>query len=127
MRGSHVFLREQVHDSSIGHLRFHQPREACVDVRSRLLQQPARLLQRLPGAGTEICIPQQCDIYQVAPFDTCASVAKAKNITIAQLVEYNPNLNSVCGNLPALIGYVICVSPLGEVTMTAKPARTTTS
>jgi hypothetical protein len=80
-----------------------------------------------PGAGTEICIPQQCNIYTVAPWDTCASIAKANGLTIAQLVEYNPNLNSRCGNLRSLVNYVICLSPLGEVTTTARSRPTTTS
>lgn len=80
-----------------------------------------------PGAGTEICLPQQCNVHTVAAWDTCASIADANGITIAQLVEYNPDLNSVCGNLRSLLGYVICVSPLGEVTTTSRPSPTTTS
>ena len=61
-----------------------------------------------PAAGTEICIPQQCNIYIVSPVDTCARVVKAKGLTVAQLIEYNPNLNSRCSDLRDLAGYVIC-------------------
>jgi hypothetical protein len=66
-----------------------------------------------PGAGTEICIPQKCKTYNVLPFDTCDRIAKKRGLTTAQIVEYNPNLNSRCGNLQLLRWQVICLSPPG--------------
>ncbi|KAK3937498.1 LysM domain-containing protein [Diplogelasinospora grovesii] len=80
-----------------------------------------------PAAGTDICIPQSCNTYTVAPWDTCDSLVKSTGLTTAQLIAYNPNLNAQCGNLHSLAGYVICLSAPGTVTTTVKVALTTTS
>jgi hypothetical protein len=80
-----------------------------------------------PAAGTEICIPQQCNTYMVLPVDTCRSVAESNGLTVAELIELNPNLNSQCGNLRSFTGHMICLSPPGVVSTSARPQPTTTS
>ncbi|KAK3324399.1 hypothetical protein B0T19DRAFT_443814 [Cercophora scortea] len=81
-----------------------------------------------PAAGTSLCIPQKCNIHIVAPWDTCDDLAKSSNVTIDQLVSYNPNLNKKCGNLRSLLGYVICLSPPGTFNPpTTRRARPTTT
>ncbi|KAK3291682.1 uncharacterized protein B0H64DRAFT_249422 [Chaetomium fimeti] len=82
---------------------------------------------RFPAAGTEICIPQQCNTYKVMPIDTCQRVAKSHGLTVRELIELNPNLKSHCGNLRSFTGHMICLSPPGVVSTTARPQPTTTS
>ncbi|KAK3687974.1 hypothetical protein B0T22DRAFT_141962 [Podospora appendiculata] len=82
-----------------------------------------------PAAGTGLCIPKKCNVHTVAPWDTCSNLAISSNVTVDQLVSYNPNLNSKCGNLRSLLGYVICLSPPGTFNplTTRSPRPTTTS
>ncbi|KAH6842454.1 hypothetical protein B0I37DRAFT_197507 [Chaetomium sp. MPI-CAGE-AT-0009] len=80
-----------------------------------------------PAAGTEICIPQQCNTYMVMPIDTCQSVTKSKGLTVRELIELNPNLRSMCGNLRSFTGHLLCLSPPGVVSTSARPQPTTTS
>lgn len=79
-----------------------------------------------PAAGTDLCIPQSCETYIVAPWDTCDSVVEAKGVTTAQLIAWNPNLNAQCGNMPSLAGYAICLSEPGSVSTTTTAAPTAT-
>ncbi|KAK4097694.1 carbohydrate-binding module family 50 protein [Parathielavia hyrcaniae] len=66
-----------------------------------------------PAAGTEICIPQR--------------VAEKHGLTVAKLIELNPDLKSQCSSLRALTGYAICLTPPGVVSTTATPQPTTAS
>jgi hypothetical protein len=63
-----------------------------------------------PAAGTEICIPQQCNEYTVIPIDTCQTVANANRLTITALIELNPNLKPHCGDLSPFLSHRICLS-----------------
>ncbi|KAK4170775.1 hypothetical protein QBC36DRAFT_383025 [Triangularia setosa] len=71
-----------------------------------------------PGPGTRICIPETCPVHTVFPLDTCEKIAKAKGVTTQQLISWNPNINPGCSNLYNMVGYVICVGPLGTVATT---------
>jgi LysM repeat protein len=64
-----------------------------------------------PGAGTKLCIPQQCDIYTVRKNDTCQSIVASQStyVTITQLQAWNPNLNALCTNMAQQQDMQICV------------------
>jgi len=62
-------------------------------------------------AGATICLASSCTLYTVQGTDTCASIisGQGSNITGTQLLAWNPNINSLCGNLYDLKGTFICV------------------
>jgi hypothetical protein len=63
----------------------------------------------------------------VLPIDTCESVGEKHGLTVARLIELNPDLKSQCDNLRALTGYAICLTPPGVVSTTATLQPTTAS
>lgn len=69
-----------------------------------------------PKAGTEICMPEKCQVYTVEEGDSCIQIVWAVpyDITIAQLLAWNPNLNPTCSNMYQQEGMQICVSPPGD-------------
>lgn len=52
-------------------------------------------------AGTDLCLPESCEIYTVQQNDTCHSVVARQphHVTITQLQAWNPNLNGLCSNM----------------------------
>ncbi|CAO2650794.1 Nn.00g020860.m01.CDS01 [Neocucurbitaria sp. VM-36] len=70
-----------------------------------------------PTSG-ELCIENTCKIYTVKTTDTCESMAKSNNITIAQLKAWNPIINAGCHNLYKMNETSICVSNPGEAYVT---------
>ncbi|KAI4600099.1 hypothetical protein KJ359_001201 [Pestalotiopsis sp. 9143b] len=69
-----------------------------------------------PGNNTELCVQDNCTPYVVQEGDTCSSVANGAEITITQLVTWNPFIDPLCKNWDAKIGHVICLSsPFGYV------------
>ncbi|MCJ1245494.1 hypothetical protein MMC30_002698 [Trapelia coarctata] len=78
-----------------------------------------------PSAGTSLCLPQQCAVYTVQPGDECDSIVNSTaGITVTQLLAWNPNIESLCGNILGLAGNEICISPPGgfyDPTATTNP------
>ncbi|PON21365.1 LysM domain-containing protein [Trichoderma gamsii] len=76
---------------------------------------------QFPRTGTNLCIPQSCNLYTVAGNDTCYGIAQAHNGTFSatQLISWNPNINRQCSNLNQITGYQICVSFLGPPSVVA--------
>ncbi|KAK8103188.1 hypothetical protein PG984_016334 [Apiospora sp. TS-2023a] len=67
-----------------------------------------------PGSAETLCIQNTCKTYTVKDTDTCRTVSRAHNITLTQLLTWNPTVDPVCANWDHTIGHVICVSsPLG--------------
>ena len=67
-----------------------------------------------PGNKTSLCVQGSCKPYIVQPNDTCRSVAAANNMTLIQLLSFNPTIDPVCANFYQEIGHVICLTnPLG--------------
>lgn len=67
-----------------------------------------------PGSATELCIQNTCDTYTVQSNDTCRGVASAHNITLTQLLAWNPSIDPYCVNFGYTEGHVICMSnPMG--------------
>lgn len=60
------------------------------------------------AAGASICVSS---LYNVQADDICASIIQAQgnSITGTQLLAWNPNINSLCGNLYELKSTFICV------------------
>lgn len=61
------------------------------------------------------CLPQGCTIYEVPANASCAQVAAQvstaqNNITVQQLVQYNPNLDGTCD---AISPQYVCITPPG--------------
>ncbi|KAK6209368.1 hypothetical protein LQW54_006356 [Pestalotiopsis sp. IQ-011] len=69
-----------------------------------------------PGNNTELCVQDNCTPYVVQEGDTCSSVANGADITITQLVTWNPFIDPLCKNWNSKTGHVICLSsPFGYV------------
>ncbi|KAF2126083.1 carbohydrate-binding module family 50 protein [Dothidotthia symphoricarpi CBS 119687] len=77
----------------------------------------AAYCSEFPTSG-ELCIQNTCEIYTVNTTDTCESMAKSNNITIAQLKAWNPIINAGCHNLYKMNETSICVSNPGEAYVT---------
>ncbi|KZT42302.1 hypothetical protein SISSUDRAFT_1058665 [Sistotremastrum suecicum HHB10207 ss-3] len=73
------------------------------------------------ASGTSLCLPQKCVIFTVPSKSTCSSVVNTvntqgiagQNITVGQLLSFNPELGSGCSNIGSRVGTTICVSPHG--------------
>ncbi|KAK3295595.1 LysM domain-containing protein [Chaetomium fimeti] len=80
----------------------------------------------IPPTNTTICLPPPCRIRELGLSDTCESITAAENITISQLLAWNPVLSPGCGNLIRWRGRFICVSsPLGIINVPDGGAATT--
>ncbi|PGH35458.1 hypothetical protein GX50_01673 [[Emmonsia] crescens] len=64
----------------------------------------------LPAAGKALCIPRACETHQLQLADTCRTLVRDLNITMAQLLAWNPHINSGCSNLAAYTGWYFCAS-----------------
>jgi LysM repeat protein len=63
-----------------------------------------------PSANSTLCIPPKCTTYTVKSYDTCRSILDQHHgISNAQFISWNPNINSLCGNLYLSVGKEICV------------------
>jgi LysM repeat protein len=90
--------------------------------------------QSLPPVDTVICLPQACVIRELAYEDTCESITAAANITLGQLLAWNPVISAGCANLHSWRGRFICVSspsgtidvPDGDTVTTEAPIPTNT-
>jgi LysM repeat protein len=51
-----------------------------------------------------------CDVATLHHNQTCAGVAKSNNITVAQLLAWNPVISSGCHNIARLNGTSLCIS-----------------
>lgn len=70
-----------------------------------------------PGNLTKMCVEGVCNPYMVQPNDTsCLDLARNFNITLTQLLAWNPTIDPLCQNWNRTINHVICVSnPAGYV------------
>ncbi|KAJ5951266.1 uncharacterized protein N7479_009679 [Penicillium vulpinum] len=76
-------------------------------------------------AGQNLCLPRACPVYLVQDGDTCNSIADSYDLTIADLISYNPSLNRACSNLNS--GDNVCVAASGQTyTPTTIPGATAT-
>ncbi|EHK43389.1 hypothetical protein TRIATDRAFT_85797 [Trichoderma atroviride IMI 206040] len=84
---------------------------------------------QFPPAGSDLCIPQSCNLYTVASNDTCYGIAQAHNGTFSatQLISWNPNINRQCSNLNQIAGYQICVSFPGPPSVVATGSESITT
>ncbi|KAM3427181.1 hypothetical protein MY4824_009598 [Beauveria thailandica] len=70
----------------------------------------------MPAVGTSLCLPLTCKTYQVQPDDSCAGITAAENITLGQLLVWNPIISPGCTTLTGWVGRYICLSsPVGTV------------
>ncbi|KAL3456377.1 hypothetical protein BJX64DRAFT_41437 [Aspergillus heterothallicus] len=72
--------------------------------------------------GQVLCVPQSCRLYPVTLGTTCEAISSINNISIDELYEWNPYLNSECTNLIA--GDEVCISRPGTG---VRPTATTTT
>ncbi|KAK2611937.1 hypothetical protein QQS21_002043 [Conoideocrella luteorostrata] len=80
----------------------------------------------MPPVGASLCMPATCNIYQVQPDDSCSSIAAAANITVSQLLAWNPVISPGCTTLTGWVGRYICLSsPVGTVRVEDGRAVTT--
>lgn len=55
-----------------------------------------------------LCLPETCTTHQLEFADTCDSLVSDFNITFAQLLAWNPNINIGCSNLASWRGWYLC-------------------
>lgn len=59
---------------------------------------------RLQAVGS-ICLPASCDLYRVDFDDTCKDIINNHpRLDGIKLLNWNPNMNMVCGNIDSLWG-----------------------
>ncbi|KAJ5498556.1 hypothetical protein N7453_007607 [Penicillium expansum] len=66
----------------------------------------ASLFDILPRASSN------CTTYTVGTGDTCTGIGKSQDVTWAQLLAWNSQIDSTCFNLGSLVNTTICVSNL---------------
>jgi hypothetical protein len=55
-----------------------------------------------------LCLPPSCKTFQLQIPDTCDSLTRDLNMTKAQLLAWNPILDSGCWNLASWRGWYLC-------------------
>ncbi|KAF4534766.1 LysM domain-containing protein [Lasiodiplodia theobromae] len=65
-----------------------------------------------PTSG-DLCLTNSCKVFTVTANDTCTSIARASNITEAQLHAWNPIIDFGCYNLDSMTGAQLCISAPG--------------
>ncbi|KAL4958709.1 LysM peptidoglycan-binding domain-containing protein [Aspergillus stella-maris] len=73
------------------------------------------------STGRVLCLPRTCQTYQLRIEDTCNTLLTDLGITMAQLLAWNPMINSGCSNLGSWRG----CSPDGTVNVGEGNAATT--
>ncbi|GFP55620.1 LysM domain-containing protein ARB_00327 [Trichoderma asperellum] len=74
----------------------------------------------LPAVGQSLCLPtgSTCRTYQLDLYDTCKTLMMSWNATLAQVLAWNPMINSACSNLASWRGWYLCSSsPSGTVSV----------
>ncbi|KAL9029149.1 MAG: hypothetical protein Q9196_002579, partial [Gyalolechia fulgens] len=66
-----------------------------------------------PTSGN-LCLTNTCRVYTVQTNDTCKSIAAAHNVTIPQVVAWNPVLDNSCFNLAKMNGSQVCIRSPGR-------------
>ncbi|KAJ5218703.1 uncharacterized protein N7498_000802 [Penicillium cinerascens] len=80
----------------------------------------------LLSEGRNLCLPSTCTTHQLEFGETCDSLTSSLGITMAQLLAWNPMINTGCSNLASWRGWYICASsPYGTITVNAGTAVTT--
>lgn len=64
----------------------------------------------LPAVGQSLCLPtgSTCRTYQLDLYDTCKTLMMSWNATLAQVLAWNPMINSACSNLASWRGWYLC-------------------
>lgn len=74
-----------------------------------------------------LCLDHSCPTYTVQANDTCNSIKSAHNMTLAQMLAWNPQLDLACSNLNMSLGLQLCVgSPGTPYTAPSSPTGTVT-
>lgn len=60
-----------------------------------------------------LCLNHSCPTYTVQANDTCTSIEAAHNLTLAQVLAWNPQLDLACSNLNMSLGLELCVGSPG--------------
>lgn len=64
----------------------------------------------LQKAGPRICLPQaQCTPYTINLADTCQSIASKWNVSVQEIMAWNPFFSNGCQNIDTWRDFVICV------------------
>ncbi|KAI0364298.1 hypothetical protein BV20DRAFT_1125711 [Pilatotrama ljubarskyi] len=68
---------------------------------------------KLPAPGGKICLSGSCPLYTVKANGTCVGIYMANGISWAQLLAWNPQIDSYCTNINTQVGKAICIGPPG--------------
>lgn len=58
--------------------------------------------------GRTLCLPPTCKTHQLGMVETCTSLMSSLDITMAQLLAWNPMINTGCSNLASWRGWYLC-------------------
>ncbi|KAG6005151.1 hypothetical protein E4U21_000405 [Claviceps maximensis] len=66
----------------------------------------------LPAVGQPLCLPagSTCRTYQLGLYETCETLMASWNATLAQVLAWNPMINSACSNMASWTGWYLCAS-----------------
>lgn len=61
--------------------------------------------------GTDLCVPETCDLYTLKANETCFDISQAHDgaFSATQLISWNLNINRDCSNLETMVGDQLCI------------------
>ncbi|KAB8220120.1 hypothetical protein BDV33DRAFT_231217 [Aspergillus novoparasiticus] len=83
----------------------------------------------LAAPGENICIPESCNSTTLLAGNTCAQMMSDWNVSMAQILAWNPIISPLCDNFHLFYGWEICGAievPTGAPTITSGPTTTGT-
>jgi hypothetical protein len=91
--------------------------DTCVSISGRhnvstynLIQENALMIScKDLRVGRTLCLPHTCTTHQREPYESCDFITSQYNITTAQFLAWNPNINPSCTNMVPLTGWYLCV------------------
>ncbi|KOC07375.1 hypothetical protein AFLA70_31g004611 [Aspergillus flavus AF70] len=81
----------------------------------------------LAAPGGSICIPESCNSTTLLAGNSCAQMMSDWNVSMAQILAWNPIISSLCDNFHLFYGWEICRGPPGGAIEVPTGAPTTTS
>ncbi|EFR02316.1 hypothetical protein MGYG_05313 [Nannizzia gypsea CBS 118893] len=96
-----------------------EPNDTCISISGSHSVSTYHLIQEnamdfacrdLPRRSHYLCLPLHCKTHQLGITEDCHSLAEDFNITMTELLDWNPMINSNCTNLDSWRGWHLCKS-----------------
>lgn len=96
-----------------------QPEDTCISISAAHNVSTYSLIKRnglnlgcdnLPAVGQPLCLPTDntCRTYQLDMYDSCRSLMVKWNVTVAQILAWNPMIDSTCSDLAPWRAWYLC-------------------